>query len=472
MDEFSCRTCCLSKIKQEVKFDDLISTSKLVFPDEDAVNITENPVACDKAEIDESVHRRFVKEEIKTEDLIKSEGIVDDHSVLFNTDIPRCIEKSIPVNILYCYECNYGTNDKRNLTDHIFAHRNRCSYTTPDNSMLMTHITETLQCGICNYTCIEINLFDEHMYTHNVQKYDLSKLEDYKTNDKMNLKFINEIKISKCEKCNYSTSMARYLRQHMVRRHGQRKLRQKFKLMDYADTRTGKKVFNCNLCNYRDVDSNIFKIHLLKHSGERPISCDKCDYKTYNKKCFNNHKKIHSKEKPFKCSLCDFGTKHSYLLTSHSKKHSGELNLKCDKCDYKTYSKVNLRKHVKVHSKEKPFKCSSCDFSALHLYHLKFHSKKHSGERNLKCDQCDYKTYFKSYLNDHKKAHCEEKPFKCHLCDFSTKKSYNLKVHSKKHSVEFNFVCDKCDYKTVSKKYFKKHVKVHSKKLFKCGLSK
>ncbi|KAF5276802.1 hypothetical protein FQR65_LT16168 [Abscondita terminalis] len=444
MDEFStitCRICCLSQIKREVETnDDLALTSKLVFSDENDVKITENPVACNecKVEIDEMC--AFVHKEEYVEDAIKSEVIVEEHSVLSN------IEESIPVNILYCYECNYRTNDKRNLTDHVFAHRfkcNQCSCTTLDNSMLISHVqmhlvTETLKCSVCNYTCIEINLLDEHMSTHtvseDVRKYH-NEMNQFHVTETT---FQRQVEISKCKKCDYSTSKTKYLSQHMRRKHGEGKLKRKnkSKLIDDA----GKKVYKCNLCNYRNNFSSNFNAHLLTHSSECPFCCDKCDYKTYNEKYLNSHKRIHSEDKPFKCNSCEFRTKYLTFLKVHSRKHSGEFNFNCDKCDYKTYNKSHLNSHRMVHSDEKPFKCGLCEFSTKNLRSLKDHSKKHSGERNYNCDKCDYKTYIKKYLTAHKKVHAVEKAFKCSLCGFNTKYMRNLKAHTKKHFIGENAI--------------------------------
>ncbi|KAF5306569.1 hypothetical protein FQR65_LT07296 [Abscondita terminalis] len=277
MDEsttITCRICCLRKIKQEVKTnDDLVLSSKLVSPNEDVVQITENPVACNncKVEIDEMssfVHPYLIKEEIKeefVEDLIKSENIVEDHSVSFNTDIPLCIEESISVNILHCY------------------------------------------------------------------------------------------------KCNYSTSKANTLGQHIRRKHAEGKPKQKS--IDRADTHTRKKLFKCKICNHQTKYSRTFATHLRKHSGERPFWCDECEYKTYSKHILNYHKKVHSDEEPFKCSLCDFSSKYSRNLKLHSQKHSRELNFNCDM--HKT-SKI-----IKTFIPKKPLN-ALCDFSSKYSRNLKY----------------------------------------------------------------------------------------------------
>ncbi|KAF5271993.1 hypothetical protein FQR65_LT04974 [Abscondita terminalis] len=77
MEEFATITCI--SVKQEVKTDDdLVSTSKLVSPDEDDVNITEDMKRnVGLIETNQSYMENVVKEEFKeefVEDSIKSRG--------------------------------------------------------------------------------------------------------------------------------------------------------------------------------------------------------------------------------------------------------------------------------------------------------------------------------------------------------------------------------------------------------------
>ncbi|KAF5287414.1 hypothetical protein FQR65_LT12239 [Abscondita terminalis] len=98
MSEMTTTTICLGQIKQESEFDlndDLKPILKLELPPEQYPNITDNPVACNtcKQEIDveHQFDTIFMKEEIKeelVEDGINTEDLVDDDSILFNTDIP------------------------------------------------------------------------------------------------------------------------------------------------------------------------------------------------------------------------------------------------------------------------------------------------------------------------------------------------------------------------------------------------
>ncbi|KAF5275296.1 hypothetical protein FQR65_LT16749 [Abscondita terminalis] len=421
MTEFAtikCKICSLEQIQQN---------TKLELPFEDALNIIENPVACNKCkvEIDETYQfcmqnesaPNLIKEEF-VQDAIKTEGFPKEDSVLINSNVPLYI----PVNILHCYECNYSTNDKENLIVHVFAHRfkcNQCGYTTPDNSTLTTHI-------------------QIHSLRNSVERFEYeTKCEPSKMSD-----------LFECYGCCYRTNCKINLKLH-VKMCLNRRIRDEF---------MPPKLTKCKLEHKCKLNE------FYKKYRDDLFCCSKCDFKTHYKGNLRNHKIVHSAEKPFKCNSCDFTTKYNFYLKAHMSNHLGEHRFSCDKCDYKsytkqhllrhkivhseekllkfkcsfkcdykTYTKQNLASHEKVHSKEKPFKCSLCDFDSRHSSALKRHLNRHSGERNYNCDKCDYRAYTKSELADHQKVHSDEKQFKCSLCGFESKRS--LKVHYRnKHS--------------------------------------
>ncbi|KAF5283254.1 hypothetical protein FQR65_LT13996 [Abscondita terminalis] len=203
-----------------------------------------NPIVGDKikTEIDET-HQSYLfldKDEVKqefVEDSIKTEGIIDDDCVSFNTDMSLCIEERVPVNISYCDYCNYGTNDKQN---HIFTH-----------SMSTTHTHNvTLMCNVCNFTCVGSDVLNEHMSAHTPN--------------------------FNCDKCDYETFGKNHKTVHSER-----------------------KPYKCSLCAYSSNYPGYLKLHFKRHSGEGSLSCDKCDYKGYSKNLLKLHKTVHSERKSF-----------------------------------------------------------------------------------------------------------------------------------------------------------------------------
>ncbi|KAF5278222.1 hypothetical protein FQR65_LT15764 [Abscondita terminalis] len=108
---FTCNFCHLEDIKPDVRSNpnnDLVPNFKLELPSEDvSLSINQNPVACDKCktEIDETYRLHM-----QNKNLIKEEFVLD--SIKMEVFVEEDIPLSIPVNIVYCYECSYGTNDQ------------------------------------------------------------------------------------------------------------------------------------------------------------------------------------------------------------------------------------------------------------------------------------------------------------------------------------------------------------------------
>ncbi|KAF5278210.1 hypothetical protein FQR65_LT15752 [Abscondita terminalis] len=355
----------------------------------------------------------IVKEEIKEEflvDSIKTEGIDEDHS--FDT---VCDNKQ------YQFKSDYDSFHQKNI----------------DLFDKLAHVSEDLfECYCCGYKTDSKFTLKFHTRTCINGEIAQSRL-------------LKQSEINKCDKCDYSTSKSRYLRQHLFRIHGETKTMLKCKLcnfLTYNESRlavheighTVKKVFKCSSCDYQSKYSSHLKEHTVKHSGVLPFGCDKCKYRTYSKSSLTRHKVVHSDDKPFKCVLCDFTTKRTSILKVHLQRHSGERNFSCDNCEYKTFSQSTLTIHKRIHSGKKPFKCNSCDYRSKYVSDLKVHTNIHLCERIFSCDVCDYKSYYKSNLNAHKRIHSEDKSFEINYKMNMKRKKINSKIKP--------FKCDSTDY--------------------------
>ncbi|KAF5282620.1 hypothetical protein FQR65_LT14215 [Abscondita terminalis] len=290
-----------------------------------------------KKEIDAvyELHSPSVKEELVTEN-IKTEEIVDDDLILFNTDIPLYNEESISVNNFFIV-VNVITllTDKNALTRSCLLTRfkcDQCGYTTSDNNLLINHerihrTTGYLQCNVCDYICTESHSLDEHL---------LSILSG---------------RLFSCNMCDYETN-------------------RKARLNEHKFVHSEEKPFKCRVCDYGCKSSKTLKTHLSKHLGERAYGCD---HKTYTNYELQYHKGIHSEEKAFKCGLCDYSSNFSNDLKTHLRKHLDEpsYGYSCDKCNFKTYAKSLLQRHKIVHSDEKPLKCGLCEYSCNFSNNLK-----------------------------------------------------------------------------------------------------
>ncbi|KAF5282631.1 hypothetical protein FQR65_LT14227 [Abscondita terminalis] len=248
---------CLKEIREGTLIND---TNSSTIPIKTELTFDENPLACNECKIVDSM--QLFKDEF-VEVAVKNETIVKDEYVLFNVDMPICMEESASSGILYyCEQCDYAAGDKRKLTDHIFTHQYKCN--------------------LCRYTTNHVGNLKTHMYKHSGEK-PLS-----------------------CDKCDYRC----YKKSHLIR---------------HNRTHTLEKPFRCNFCDYSSSQSNNLKRHVYKHYGEKPLSCGTCDYNCYSKRELSRHNTgMHSLEKLFKCDFCDYYSSRSSNLKSHMHKHSGK----------------------------------------------------------------------------------------------------------------------------------------------------
>ncbi|KAF5278822.1 hypothetical protein FQR65_LT03510 [Abscondita terminalis] len=185
-----CRICLIT-ITNDATFyclsnDTILKTQLLDFCPEIDLSITENPVLCDQCTIvidqihqfkqlcvqnESTLKNRILHESNDEQEPLKEEEFVEKYTkieddilenerlvstfvkeetdteyvkndcILMNADI-SCIEESITENFYYCYECNYSTNGRQNLIEHILYHGfkcNKCSYSAFNNSLLTAH---------------------------------------------------------------------------------------------------------------------------------------------------------------------------------------------------------------------------------------------------------------------------------------------------------------------------------------------
>ena len=83
----------------------------------------------------------------------------------------------------------------------------------------------------------------------------------------------------------------------------------------------GEKSSKCNQCDYLSSVTSNLKRHLKRHSGVNSDKCNQCDSQTGD---LRRHLKTHSGEKSNKCNQCDFASSRAGHLRRHLKTHNGE----------------------------------------------------------------------------------------------------------------------------------------------------
>ena len=80
----------------------------------------------------------------------------------------------------------------------------------------------------------------------------------------------------------------------------------------------------CNQCDYASSRADSLRQHLKTHSGEKSNKCNQCDYASSRADHTRTHLKTHSRVKSNKCNQCDYASSHANHLRTHLKIHTGE----------------------------------------------------------------------------------------------------------------------------------------------------
>ena len=87
------------------------------------------------------------------------------------------------------------------------------------------------------------------------------------------------------------------------------------------------KVKKCNQCNYASTNASTLKDHIKTHTGAKPNKCQQCDYASSQISHLRTHLKAHSGEKPNRCNQCQYASSHASNLRKHLKTHSRESHM-------------------------------------------------------------------------------------------------------------------------------------------------
>ena len=203
----------------------------------------------------------------------------------------------------------------------------------------------------------------------------------------------------------------------------------------HMEKHTGKKKFQCDVCQAAFYQKTHLKNHILLHDSSEFYECGECGQKFLRKTDHQKHlRAIHSVEIPLVCLTCGVQFLDPQKLELHKQLHAGERQELCGVCGDKFSSKAAMISHMQKHTSPssvpatpKPFSCSVCHKTFSQKSHLNRHIKSHGGEPDLVCLVCNKQCKNKIELVRHRSSHMA-----CSVC----KSLFDTRVQLQQHMLK------------------------------------
>ncbi|RLW07671.1 hypothetical protein DV515_00003621, partial [Chloebia gouldiae] len=243
-----------------------------------------------------------------------------------------------------CTDCDYTTNKKISLHNHLESHKltnktekliecDECGKTFSHAGTLFTHKMVHRDKG----TFSDTKELQQHTLMHQESKTHQCLHCDHKSSNSSDLKrHIISVHTKdyphKCDMCDKGFHRPSELKKHVAAHKG-KKLHQcrhcDFKIADpfilsrhILSVHTKDLPFRCKRCRKGFRQQNELKKHMKTHSGRKVYQCEYCEYSTTDASGFKRHViSIHTKDYPHRCEYCKKGFRRPSEKNQHIMRH-------------------------------------------------------------------------------------------------------------------------------------------------------